>query len=314
MNVGGLKVKEFPKISIVIPVYNAISTIDLCLESILNLNYPNNKFEIIVVDNGSDDGSDEVVKKHNVKLFYETLLKSSYQARNKGIVNSNGELIVFTDSDCIATPNWLTNLVKDWHDTSIGCYAGEVLAYKPHTLVEKYSDRKQMISNKLALKCEYMPYTVTANTSYRKEVFERIGLFNPRLFSGGDNDFSWRMQKKTDLQIKYEPDAIVYHKHRTNLLGLYRQYKRYEYGDSLLQEYHSNHPILTIKQMKYNLLNSSYRIIRWLPIGIIKYLKNDIDTTTLISPFFDFIIDFATYRGRLSYMKDHQLNDLLPRS
>lgn len=65
------KVIKFPKISIVIPVFNAISTIALCLESVQELNYPREKLEIIVVDNGSDDGSDKIAK----NLVYNFFMK-----------------------------------------------------------------------------------------------------------------------------------------------------------------------------------------------------------------------------------------------
>lgn len=101
-----------PSISVVIPFYNAKSSISLCLESLIELNYPRNKLEIIVVDNGSNDGSDKIVKEFNVRLIYDSSIRSSYQARNTGIKNAHGDLIAFTDSDCIVSPDWLKTLLR----------------------------------------------------------------------------------------------------------------------------------------------------------------------------------------------------------
>ena len=296
---------KLPDISLVIPVFNAISTISLCLESVQELQYPRDKLEIIVVDNGSDDGSDKIAKKFGVQLFYETSIKSSYQARNRGVTNAGGELIAFTDSDCIVSSDWLINLIKGWDDKSIGCFAGEILSYNPTTLVEKFSDRSGILRHKWALDCSYMPYTTTANTAYRKEVFDRVGLFNPQLFSGGDGDLSWRMQRETDLKIKFEPDAVVYHKHRTNITGLYKQFKKYEYGQLLLRKLYPDLPVPTVKQRRYELLSSIYILIRTFPGNTVKYANKDIDAVTLMSPFFSFIKQLGIYSGRLSKLKDN---------
>ncbi len=292
--------KEFPRISIVIPVYNAISTISLCLESIRKLDYPQDKLEVIVVDNGSDDGSDEIAKKFEVLFFYDTSMKSSYQARNTGIVNSSGDLLAFTDSDCIVSSDWLINLIKDWDDKSIGCFAGEILSYEPKTLVEKFSDRWEVLRQNSVLKHPYMPYTTTANSAYRKEVFNRVGLFNPQLLSGGDADLSWRMQKETDLKIKFIPDAVIYHRHRTNVIDLYKQFKKYEYGQLLLHQRYPDMRVATVKERKSELLREIYGLIRWFPGRTIKYIKKDIDTVDFIFPFFMVISSLGTYSGRLS--------------
>jgi glycosyltransferase involved in cell wall biosynthesis len=292
-------VRAIPKISIVIPFYNAISTIGLCLESTQQLNYPREKLEIIVVDNGSDDGSDAIAKKFDVKAYNETSLRSSYQARNTGIMNASGELIAFTDSDCIVSPDWLINLIKDWDDISVGCFAGEILSYNPHTLVEKFSDRSGLLKQQWTLDCSYMPYTTTANSAYRKEVFDRVGLFNPRLFSGGDCDLSWRMQNETGLKIKFTPEAVVFHKHRTNIIDLYKQFKKYEYGQILLHKLYPNMPVSSVKQRKSELHNAVYAFIRWSPGNTIKYINKDIDAVTLMTPFFNIIKQLGTYSGRI---------------
>jgi len=296
--------KEFPTVSIVIPVYNAASTISLCLDSIQRLNYPKDQFEVIVVDNGSNDGSDRIAKNYDVTLLYETTIQSSYQARNTGIAKAKGDLLAFTDSDCVVAADWLDNLAKYWDDHTIGCFGGEVLSYEPNTMVEKFSDRYGMLAQSGVLNHPYMPYLATANCAYRREVFDIIGLFNPYLYSGGDADICWRMQKQTEFKIKFIPEAIIYHKHRVDIIGLYKQSKRYEYGQLLLHKVYPDLKLATVKERRTEALNAAYAVLRWFPGSLIKFTSGKIDRTTLFYNFFIFIYWLGTYRGRLSEIDD----------
>jgi len=289
-----------PFISIIIPVYNSESTLQICLDSIQKLNYPHEKLEVLVVDNGSHDNSIQIAKRFNFKLLHETSIQSSYAARNKGIKESKGELIAFTDSDCIVTKDWLKYLVRDWEDKSIGCFAGDILAYKPETLVEKFSDRVGILRQSGTLNNFYLPYTQTANSAYRREVFDKVGLFNPVIVSGGDADLSWRMQKKTNLKIKYIPEAIIYHKHRTSIIGLYRQFKRYEKGKLLWLKYYPDYQMPSLEQRRSELLRSIVTMFKTLPSNLKKCLYKQGDAVLLLTPFFRVVISLGTYVGRLS--------------
>ncbi|MGE3521598.1 MAG: glycosyltransferase family 2 protein [Candidatus Dadabacteria bacterium] len=295
---------NLPTVSIIIPVYNAASTIAICLDSIQRLNYPKNAFEVIVVDNGSNDGSDRIARNYDIKLLYETTIQSSYQARNAGIAKANGNLIAFTDSDCVVAADWLSNLVKYWDDHTIGCFAGEILSYEPNTMVEKFSDHYGILSQPGVLNHPYMPYTATANCAYRREVFDIIGLFNPYLYSGGDADISWRMQKETEFNIKFIPEAKIYHKHRVDIIGLYKQCKRYEYGQLLLHKVYPDLKLATIEERRAEVLRATYSVLRWLPGSILKFTTGKIDRLTLFYNFFIFITCLGTYRGRLSKLDD----------
>ena len=291
---------KLPLISVIVPVYNASPTLSLCLNSLEKLDYPKSKLEIIVVDNGSTDGSDKIAKEFNVRLYYERSLKSSYQARNTGITNATGDLIAFTDSDCIVSHDWLINLTRFWDDDKIGCFAGEILSYEPRTLIEKFSDRHEIMKQVGARSHPYMPYTATANSSYRKDVFSKIGYFNPRLVSGGDADFSWRMQNETSLKIKFIPEAVVYHRHRTNVIELYKQFKKNEYGQVLLNQLYPNMKLKTKNERKSEFIRAIYSSIRWLPGNLIRFVRGERDFLTLMSPFIYIIASFGTYMGRLS--------------
>lgn len=296
---NSLESTAFPFVSVIVPAYNAEVSLGACLDSISALDYPADKLEVIVVDNDSTDRSREIAGRYRVKLFSEISMKSSYAARNKGILAAKGELIVFTDADCIVTPGWLKHLVKEWGDQSIGCFAGEVEAYQPRTLVEKFSDRAGILKQRGALNCPYLPYTSTANSAYRKGIFDKIGLFIPEMFTGGDAEIAWRIQQKLGLKIKFIPEALVYHKHRSSVLGLYRQFKKYEYGKLFLHKYYPEYQLPTLEERKKELDKAIRRAKSTFRDNMKRYCKKEIDCVDLAAPFLRIVMRYGEYKARL---------------
>lgn len=294
-----------PFCSVIIPAFNASSTLALCLESITRLDYPSEKLEIIVIDNGSTDNSAEIAQKFDVKLLAETTIQSSYAARNKGIREAKGELIAFTDADCIVTPGWLKYLVAYWDDETIGCFAGEIEAYQPESLVEKFSDREGILRQRCTLDSPYLPYPQTANAAYRKLVFDQVGLFIPEMTSGGDADIAWRMQRQIGLKIRFVPEALVYHKHRTSLQGLYNQYHRYECGKFYWTKLYPDYPFASVEQRKLELERSIHMQYSALKRNILPLANNSIDLVDFVSPFFKALIHAATFKARVDIDKEH---------
>ncbi|WP_176505323.1 glycosyltransferase [Candidatus Methanoperedens sp. BLZ2] len=234
---------EKPCVSIIVPVLNGANHINNLMNSLMNINYPKNKYEILIVDNESMDKTVELIKKFQrnipqLKLFFEKR-RSSYAARNMGVMNAKGEIIVFTDADCVVDKNWLINIVKSFSENSVGCVAGEILSAKWNNIVEEYYAKKDIMSQKNTLNSEFLPYPMTANVAYRKEIFNKIGYFDEELISGGDADFAWRMQLETEYKIVYDQNAIVIHKHRSNMKSLFKQQFSYGYGSVLLYRKHN---------------------------------------------------------------------------
>ena len=95
-----------PFVSVIVPVLNSEKTIERCITSLLDQDYPMDKYEIIFVDNGSTDHTLKILNNFNknIKILKEPI-ESSYRARNKGIMNTKGDIIAFTDSDCVADYN-----------------------------------------------------------------------------------------------------------------------------------------------------------------------------------------------------------------
>lgn len=230
---------ENKNISIIVPVLNGEKHISICLESITRLSYPKNDFEVIIVDNGSSDKTVDIIKSFqrdqniDIKLYFQKI-KSSYAARNLGIKNAKGDIIVFTDADCIVYEDWLANIVNYFSDKTVGGVAGEILPASGNSIIEKYSIDEGVLSQRRTFNSKFLPYAQTANAAYRKELFNQIGYFD-EVISGGDADYSWRVQLETDYKIVFAEDAIVLHRHRTDLKGLFKQRFKHGYGYVLIR-------------------------------------------------------------------------------
>ena len=96
-------------VSVIIPAYNEENTIESCLNSLLNQTIGKESYEVIVVDDGSTDSTSEIIKRYPVKLFRQGN-SGPATARNLGAKNSSGEIILFTDADCVAEPNWIEEM------------------------------------------------------------------------------------------------------------------------------------------------------------------------------------------------------------
>jgi glycosyltransferase involved in cell wall biosynthesis len=95
---------DWPFVSIIVPVYNGSRTIDALLTSLLALDYPPDQHEILIVDNKSTDDTRQRIQRYPVTLLEETEIQGSYAARNRGIEAAQGEILAFTDADCVVEP------------------------------------------------------------------------------------------------------------------------------------------------------------------------------------------------------------------
>src|SRR5581483_3094944 len=203
-----------PLASVIVPAYNAAHTIGDCLEALLALDYPSDRLEIIAVDNRSTDGTAGVMRRYPVRVVSEPHQQSSYAARNTGLVAARGSVMLFTDADCLPDPGWARALVAALDDDDAGGAAGRIEAAPGTTLVERFQVDEHVLDAASAFTRPALPFAQTANAAYRRAVFERVGLFDPNLVSGGDLDLSWRMQR-AGWGLAYAPGAIVRHRHRT---------------------------------------------------------------------------------------------------
>jgi glycosyltransferase involved in cell wall biosynthesis len=264
-----LLTEQLPHVSIVIPVYNSAHIIGRLLESIRELDYPPERYEVLVVDNNSTDNLEAIVAAYPVRLLYERDTQSSYAARNLGIKQARGEIVAFTDADCVVDTKWLHHLATAFQGPSIGGVAGSIKGLEPaESWIERVLNQREHLSsidhsaagdngtqsalkrsfkrpksrlsrllNRLGLVTYYddprlpsFPIAPTANVAYRRETFETAGLFDATYFGGGDTEFAIRFQQQTGSKLVAAPDAVIYHRHRSTLKQLSRAYIRYSTG------------------------------------------------------------------------------------
>jgi cellulose synthase/poly-beta-1,6-N-acetylglucosamine synthase-like glycosyltransferase len=222
-------VTDRPFVSIIVPAYNAEHTIAACVRSLLGLDYARERCEVLVVDNGSMDETATLAASYPVRVLSEPT-RGSYAARNRGAQHARGEILAFTDTDCVADRSWLTNLIAGFNDSEVACVAGEVLSPPSATTIEEYARRRNLMSQLNTMRHSYLPYPITANCAYRAEVFRRLRGFRADMHSGGDADLAWRMQKELGLKIAFIPEAMVIHYHRSSLRDLIKQSSKYARG------------------------------------------------------------------------------------
>lgn len=263
-------------LSVVIPAYNSANTIGACIESILSQDYPSGSYEIIVVDNNSSDATVTVVENYAVKLAFERERQSPGAARNKGISLAQHELIAFIDSDCLAGPGWLTNLMAPFDDLDVGLVGGRISSQVPDSgLVETFLTRVKYTSADHYASSEPLGLP-SGNVAYRRECLERVGVFDGAMPWGEDIDLAWRAQVYGGYRAVCEEDAIVYHKHRSTLAGLFNQFRKYGTVEIVLstlylgQEFHGRTPRFQccgmLKQLRSLLIypfSFMLRLLRW---------------------------------------------------
>lgn len=222
---------QLPLVSIIVPVYNGAETIGPCLDALLRQDYPAHRYETIVVDNRSTDATARIVRQYPVKYLFEGQHQSSYAARNRGIRASRGSILAFTDADCVACSDWLSQAVGGF-EAGVGCVAGQILDLPSSPDNKLYLDGSMRQQPTLA--DPFLPYAQTANALFRREVCEQVGLFEPLWRSGGDADLAWRMQLQSPYTIKFVPDAVVRHRPRSTCLAVFCQRMKWGFGRAFL--------------------------------------------------------------------------------
>ena len=231
--------KAYPKVSIVVPVKNGAAKIKDLLDSLMRVDYDRNKLEIIVVDGHSTDGTKEIVSHYPVKLLTEEK-PGVNAARNTGIKNSTGEIIAFTDHDCVIPKDWVKKMVENLQDPQVGCVGGQILRYNDDFLARNADEsiipvmrifKKKAVIEKIS---SPIYYPVGCNLAVKREAVEKTGFFDERFEYGFDElEFAERVCEK-GYKILLTPEISVKHKHRSTLLELLKQTFRYGQGGGLV--------------------------------------------------------------------------------
>jgi mycofactocin system glycosyltransferase len=225
--------KVLPRVSVVIPVYNRPAEIEACLASLQTLDYPHDKLEVIVVDDASQDQTAAVVRRWGVHLVIQARNRGQSAARNAGVAAAKGEIIAFLDSDCIAQPGWLRELVPYFQDPRVALVGGYVDSYYREKRMDRYEQACSALNMGpdpvMGRGTNSVFYVPTCNLLVRRECYAQVGGLDECLQVGEDVDLCWRFMAKNH-HLLYIPRGAVLHKHRNKLLSGFL--RRFDYGTS----------------------------------------------------------------------------------
>jgi len=227
---------SLPGVSIIVPTLNSGSTIDACLRSILELDYPKQLLEVIVIDGGSTDDTMQIAKAHPVKVVYSQLNPPA--AYNLVLKNIENPIIGLVDSDAKVEKQWLRKLVKLLDDPKVAGASGTVETWNKDKLVPR------VIGYELISRYRRLPDTVervaTMNLLLKKKIVTEIGGFDEALPTQYDTDIGARLTQ-AGYRIAFDAEAICYHFHRPTLKAFFKQ--QYKYGQNTWKLYFK-HPKL----------------------------------------------------------------------
>lgn len=216
-----------PSVSVIVPAFNAVGTLKDCLDSLLTLDYPREKLEIIVVDNSSTDGTPDVLAGYRTLLkVYSEPVRGAGAARNHGLRRALHDIIAFTDADCVVDKDWLRNLVPPLIDPAVGITGGKILSRRPCNRIERFGET---IHDQGRVMQERLPTAATPNWASRRATLFEVGLFDERFLRCQDADLSYRLFL-AGFRFVYTPKAVVYHRNASALSGLFREGFRHGHG------------------------------------------------------------------------------------
>lgn len=207
-----------PKFSVIVPVYNGESTIGECLDALMHQDVPRHEYEVIVVDDGSTDRTAQIVKEFDVHYVHQPN-RGPATARNTGVSQSLGEIVLFTDADCVAQPNWLREMVTPLvRDRDVAAVKGAYRT-KQEELAARFAQAEFEERFRRLAKRRTIDFVDSYSAAFNKRVFLQVGGFNPRYPKANNEDveLSFKIAQK-NYKMVFNPNAIVYHTHPDTLL------------------------------------------------------------------------------------------------
>lgn len=249
--------------SIIIPSYKDDVLLNKCLEALDNQTLQKEKFEVIVVNNFPEKELDLDSFPGLQLMVLAEEKPGSYSARNKGLELARGDVIGFTDSDCIPDKDWIKNALEVFKEAGIQLIAGGVDIYDATGNEDlAYIFEKNVAFNQK--KNSEKGISVTANLFIRKSILIDLSSFNDRLMSGGDAEFTRRATQK-GYKLVYGKNVRVSHPSRKSIWEILRKEIRVSSGLFMRNK----------SSIKFHLLLKSFVLIGYSPFVTAKLVKND---------------------------------------
>ena len=227
---------RYPRVSVVVCAYNAERTMSACLASLEHLNYPD--YEVIVVNDGSTDRTLEISEDFPYCRIISQENRGLSVARNVGAEAATGEIVAYTDSDCVADPDWLNYLVATMERKGLVACGGPNFAPAEDSLVPEAVAVSPGAPCHVLLDDEIAEHIAGCNMAFRRDVLLGLGGFDPIFHAAGDDvDICWRLQD-AGYPIGYSAAAMVWHFRRNTVNAYIGQQKGYGKAEALLYGKH----------------------------------------------------------------------------
>ncbi|MDY0042803.1 MAG: glycosyltransferase [Desulforhabdus sp.] len=207
--------------SVIVPAYNAQSTLPLCLDALSWQTVPRKEYEIIVVDDGSTDDTAKAAEGFDVRYFYQPN-QGPACARNRGAEAARGAVILFTDSDCIPARDWIAQMAKPFEDPETVAVKGAYQTSQKELMARfaqlEFEDRYDLLRT-----YSRIDMIDTYSAAFRKVVFMQVGGFDTNFpqANNEDTELSYRLSA-AGCRMVFNPEAIVVHRHPDNLIKYLR--------------------------------------------------------------------------------------------
>jgi O-antigen biosynthesis protein len=241
--------KSHPRVSIIVCSYNGGKTLKDCLESLDLLNYPD--YEIVLVDDGSKDNTAEIVKEYQASRVAKAAgrplpdfvpivqrnMGLSY-ARNAGAAAATGAVFAYTDSDCMADPDWLFYLIGTLLSGDFAGVGGPNISPPAVDWIQAAVAAAPGGPSHVLLSDVVAEHIPGCNMAFHRWAFQSLGGFDTEYRKAGDDvDFCWRLQTSGQV-IAFSPAAIVWHYRRFTLKAFRKQQEGYGEAESMLRFKH----------------------------------------------------------------------------
>jgi glycosyltransferase involved in cell wall biosynthesis len=215
-------------ISVIVPVYNTAAYLERVIGALEAQDFPKDGYELIFVDNGSSDGSADILQRHPEIRVLQELERGSYSARNQGVKQARGEILAFSDSDCYPAPNWLEAIDKAFRDSEVQVLLGPRVppaASRAMRLVAEYENKK--VELVCASNDPLVYFGHTNNMAVRKTAMDRFGPFIQRA-RGSDTIFVRAVVDALSCKAAaYCPEMVVQHAELESLTVYYSKVRTY---------------------------------------------------------------------------------------
>jgi glycosyltransferase involved in cell wall biosynthesis len=222
-------------VTVVVPVRDGAETIGDLLAALGAQVPPPAAAEIVVVDNGSTDGTADIVRRFDVRLA-QAQTPGPSAARNVGLAVARGDVVAYLDADTLPTRRWLVEILAPFEDPAVVLVGGATIGFAPETPAQRFvASQMEASAFEHSVSRALFPFAASRNLAVRCEPARAVGGWAEDMPTAEDMDFCFRLSRATGAPLAHSPGAIVLHRDRASDRALRDQ--AWSYGEGLAHMY-----------------------------------------------------------------------------